>query len=563
MAMTSHEAILWQLLISLMGFAGLAALYLGYIVSQREHPVAGDLGKFTVLVGFWAWAHAGALLSPSAAVSQLLWEYAVPIFTFVWIPYWVLFGVRYVGYEVLTDVRRRAVLFVPVALLAVGVFSPFSTPLVFQEVAYAEWNGLFVREFQPGTLHSAVNAYRYAGASLTVVLMGRFLLQSRNIYRRQTALVMSIPLIGMTGGVLFQVGLTPHPGIEFSPLLTVVQTPLLALVLFKYDFLNLKPIAPNLAIEEMVDPVVVVNESAELVDFNPAARETFGFGTDSYGVAVEGLVDAASETFSLGDIAGDGSQALRFDGGAETVFDSKTAQITDQYGRVQGQVLVFRNITELKEREQRLERQNEQLDKFASLVSHDLRSPLSVAAGNLALARETGHEERFEKATQALDRMDQIIDDLLTIARSEEMVESPTPVAVAEIAEESWTTAGTPDRDIRIEMSTEWQVEADASLLRTIFENLFRNAVDHNDSQVSVAVGTLAGPTEGFYVEDDGVGIPEDRRDSVFEYGTSTGSGGAGLGLTIVAELVEAHGWHIDVTESASGGTRFEIVTQK
>jgi signal transduction histidine kinase len=91
-----------------------------------------------------------------------------------------------------------------------------------------------------------------------------------------------------------------------------------------------------------------------------------------------------------------------------------------------------------------------------------------------------------------------------------------------------------------------------------VLENLFRNAIEHGRSDVTIRVGTLSDET-GFYVEDDGPGIPSDTRDEVFEQGYSTADDGTGFGLSIVREIAEAHGWEISATDSAEGGARFEI----
>jgi signal transduction histidine kinase len=71
-----------------------------------------------------------------------------------------------------------------------------------------------------------------------------------------------------------------------------------------------------------------------------------------------------------------------------------------------------------------------------------------------------------------------------------------------------------------------------------------------------VRVGTFDG---GFYVEDDGPGIPKEKRETVLQAGYSSDADGTGFGLAIVKEIVEAHGWEIRVTESEEGGARFEI----
>jgi signal transduction histidine kinase len=98
---------------------------------------------------------------------------------------------------------------------------------------------------------------------------------------------------------------------------------------------------------------------------------------------------------------------------------------------------------------------------------------------------------------------------------------------------------------------------ADPDRLQQLFENLFRNAVEHAGDDVTIRVGALDG--DGFYIEDDGPGIPEDKREKVFDSGFTTNRDGTGFGLAIVMEIVEAHGWQISVTEGDTGGARFEV----
>lgn len=89
-----------------------------------------------------------------------------------------------------------------------------------------------------------------------------------------------------------------------------------------------------------------------------------------------------------------------------------------------------------------------------------------------------------------------------------------------------------------------------------LLENLFRNAVEHGGPDVTVEVGALE---DGFFVEDDGPGIPSDARDEVFDVGYSSADDGSGFGLSIVRRIATAHGWDISVTEGTDGGARFEI----
>ena len=223
------------------------------------------------------------------------------------------------------------------------------------------------------------------------------------------------------------------------------------------------------------------------------------------------------------------------------------------------------------EREEELRRQNERLDEFAGIVSHDLSNPLNVAQLQLELARESCDTDRLDAVARAHDRMEALIDTLLTLARSREPVEEPEPVNLGTVAQICLETLDTDV--VRLVAEDGAIVRADRELVQILLENLLKNSAEHGHpdtsddagadgdgrtaDQVTVRIGLL--DHDGFFVEDDGPGIPEDIRADVFDSGFSTASDGTGFGLEIVTEIVDAHGWQITATESDSGGARFEI----
>jgi len=219
----------------------------------------------------------------------------------------------------------------------------------------------------------------------------------------------------------------------------------------------------------------------------------------------------------------------------------------DEHGNVVGLVGVTRDITDRQKYEKQLERQNERLERFASVISHDLRNPLEVAFARLEFAQETGEAEHFDAAEDALDRMNALIDDVLTLARQGETVDDPEPVALDAAATDAWAVVDT--RDATLETGAATTIQADPGRLQQLFENVFRNALEHAGDDVTVRMGDL-GDEPGFFVADDGPGIPEVDRDSVFDSGYSTSDSGNGLGLSIVRTIAEAHGWDVRVTES-------------
>ncbi|WP_255167507.1 PAS domain-containing sensor histidine kinase [Natrononativus amylolyticus] len=223
-----------------------------------------------------------------------------------------------------------------------------------------------------------------------------------------------------------------------------------------------------------------------------------------------------------------------------------TTPVTDEHGEPFAGMVMSQDITERKEREQKLE-------NFASVVSHGLRNPLGIAQVYLNMAREDGDPESFEQVEQALDRMETIIDNLLTTALEGRTVSEPAPISLAATVEAAWQNVETADATLEVTATD--TILADGDQLQSALENVLRNAISYGGDDVEVRVGPLEG---GFYVEDSGPGIPPEDRTDVFEYGYSSQSG-TGIGLAVVRDIVEAHGWTVSVTEGSDGGARFEI----
>ena len=209
---------------------------------------------------------------------------------------------------------------------------------------------------------------------------------------------------------------------------------------------------------------------------------------------------------------------------------------------------------QLRDREHELTNQNDRLEEFASIVSHDLRNPLNVAEGRLELAQTECDSEHLDNVQQAHGRMWALIDDLLTLARDGESELDSEPVALKPLVEGCWTNIQTDAATLIID--TEQTFQGSKRRLKQLFENLMRNAIEHGGEDVTVMVGAM---DDGFYVEDDGSGIPAGDRDDIFETGYSTNEGGTGFGLSIVKQVAEAHNWKIKITDRTAGGARFEI----
>ncbi|ELY56541.1 HTR-like protein [Natronococcus amylolyticus DSM 10524] len=213
----------------------------------------------------------------------------------------------------------------------------------------------------------------------------------------------------------------------------------------------------------------------------------------------------------------------------------------------------------LKQRERELERKNDRLEEFASVVAHDIRNPLTVAKGYLELELEGGDSRHLQKVEEGVDRTAEIVENLLALARAGKEIGEVEPIDIDHVATQAWSTVRTDEARLLLEGET--MVEGDPLRLTQLFENLFRNAIEHGGIDVTVHVGDLD-RDRGFYLEDDGPGIPEAERKALLtDRQFDDDDAERRFGLAIVTDIVDAHGWEISITEGSEGGARFEIVT--
>jgi PAS domain S-box-containing protein len=318
-------------------------------------------------------------------------------------------------------------------------------------------------------------------------------------------------------------------------------------------------------LETSIDGILVVDENREYVTWNQQFIDMWG--------VPEGVVGDEREERGLESVRDQLERPQKFMDKVEylyehpheesrdeiqlvdgRVFDRYSAPVETDDGTYFGRVWFFRDITDRKEREQALEEKNERLDQFASTLRHELRNPLNILDGYLDVARETGSSEAFQSCQTAVDQMQRLLEQTLIVLKRGDTVLDREPVELGAVCEACW--GGIPEPEARLEIDTAQEVVADEDRLKQLLGNLFRNAVEHGGPAVTVQVADLE---TGFYVEDDGPGIPEDVREAVFDEGYSTSEAGTGLGLAVVAAVAAAHRWDVRITDGPMGGARFEI----
>jgi signal transduction histidine kinase len=412
--------------------------------------------------------------------------------------------------------------------------------------------------------------YTYLLVLTASALLVRTAIRNRHLYRRQSAIVITAVVGPLVGNIIY---ISPIIETQIDPThfgLTIASS-LLAVAVFDFRLLDLAPIARDVVVDELREAVVVIDNEGRIVDANAAAGEILhtpagelvGRHVESVFEEYPALIECCRSVTNLREeiIAGGRHFDVRVTPIGEANTNERSRENTNGAQEAMpapkpaGRAVIFHDITDHKRRQTQLERQNERLDRFAGVVSHDLRNPVAVAKGHLDLADDEIDSEHIETAQDAIERIETISEEVLELARHGDEVTETTLTELHSIATSAWKTVDHGEATLCVEHDLTF--EADPDRLQRLFENLFRNAIEHGRDDVRIAVGTLDGKT-GFYIEDDGPGLPEDR-DDLFEYGATTETDGTGFGLAIVRSIAEAHGWEVGTGTSEHGGARFEF----
>lgn len=204
---------------------------------------------------------------------------------------------------------------------------------------------------------------------------------------------------------------------------------------------------------------------------------------------------------------------------------------------------------------------------FVDDAGHELRTPITVIRGHLELMGDDPQDraETLALVTDELDRMNRMVDDLLTLAKAEQ----PGFLDIEEVELADLTVSvvakarALGERKWRVDEVAEARIPADRQRLTQALMQLASNAVRHTADDGQIAVGSAV--QDGFvrlWVRDDGPGVPPADREKIFRRflrGRSGGHEGAGLGLAIVRSIAEAHGGTVAVEDAPGGGACFVI----
>jgi two-component system phosphate regulon sensor histidine kinase PhoR len=326
--------------------------------------------------------------------------------------------------------------------------------------------------------------------------------------------------------------------------------------------------------DSMAEGLLVLDPHGRIVIANRAFMNLFGLSAD---VRSRTLIEALRlhELSELADLLGTQKQVLgrqlRLSSPVERWLGVNGAALLDDHGRRHGTLLVFHDLTRLKQLE------NTRKD-FVANVSHELRTPLSLIQGYVETLLDGAKdnpdvEVKFLRTIERnAGRLRLLIEDLLVISELEsgrvqlDLQPVSLPSVVQKVLDDFRTRAEAGHTRLSNE-APPLAVRADPSRLEQVLSNLVDNAIKYGRPEGQVVVG--AGPAEGgqveIFVRDDGPGLPPESLERLFERfyrvdkARSREQGGTGLGLSIVKHIVQSHGGRVWATSQLGQGATFFV----
>jgi PAS domain S-box-containing protein len=333
------------------------------------------------------------------------------------------------------------------------------------------------------------------------------------------------------------------------------------------------------AVEQAGHAIYITDTEGTIEYVNPAFEEITGYTAAealgetpailNSGEYDEGFYENLWETI----LGGDRWEREMIDGhrdGGEIILDQTIAPIESDRGDVEGFVAVNRDVTERREREERLRRAKEELVVLNRVVRHDIRNDMAVILGwaellenHVESATAAEYLEKILRSGEHVVELTQVARDYVqSLTGDAETALKPTPLRPTLENEVALRREAYPEATIRV-VGEIPDVEVRANeMLSAIFRNLLNNAVQHNDRDtptVEVTGEVRAGEVR-VSVADDGPGVPEGRQRAIFEEGEfGLDSDGSGIGLYLVRTLLDDYGGDIRVEDNDPRGAVFTV----
>jgi len=558
----------WYLYTPLLS-AAVSLLIAGVGVYYRDCTGSRSLTFLMVAIAWWSVMSVIELGATDLATKRLALKLMYPAIGAVPVA-WLLFAIQYTGQTRLPTRKELAGILLGPVLMILLVWTNQYHGWFWSSMELAFQGSLLVSVTERGPAFWAWTAYAYVVMAVGTGLMLKLALFSGRVYRTQAIGLSLAALLPWGGNILYLTGVSSV--FDLTKIGFVFSGVLLGGAVFRRQLLQVIPAAREIARDEIVasmkEAVIVVDERDVVIDLNPQAKAIIGTpGAAWIGRPLEDVLPGLIELRdSPTDDIPDRAEITVPVNGEERAYEVRQTPLHRGYGTVTGQLITLTDVTERKQREQRIERQRQRLEVVNRVLRHDIRNDMQVILGT------TENLLKSQQAQPQLKRIKRKGEDIVTLSeRARDLerfvgdgaVETTTVDLSAVVADVIADLERTyPDVEFRVERPDRAEVSA-VDLIDSALRNVLENAAEHNDQSVPEVSVTVMGPTDDgdvtVAVADNGPGLP-DREQEVIETGTETAlKHSNGLGLWIAYWTITTSGGTITFAENTPRGSVITI----
>jgi PAS domain S-box-containing protein len=567
--------------------AAVSAALAFYVWRRRPAPGAMPLALLMLAVAVWSLGY--ALEVGSTDLSTGLFWAKVEYFGIAPLSVtWLAFALQYTDREKWLT-RRNLILsaIVPVITLFLAWTNEFHG-LIWSEF------GLDTSDMLPGLDLTYgrwfwVNAgYIYLSLLLGSFLLLRTFLRAPHLYRRQAGALLIGMLAPWAGNVLYLSGLSPLPHLDLTPLFFTVSGLALAWGLFRFQLLNIVPVARDAVIESMADGVLVLDAQNRVVDLNPTIQQIIGrSASEIIGQPAVQVLSARSDLVErYRNVTEAQTEIVLGDGEAQRYYDLRISPLYDRHSRLTGRLIVLRDITERVWAEEELKRAKEAAEAasrakstFLANMSHELRTPLTAVIGYSELLQEEVEDLGYTDLVPDLEKIQMAgrhllitVNDILDLSKVEagKMELNMETFGISSLIHDVVVTAQPlvekNGNTLEVHYADDLgAMHADRTKVRQILSNLLGNAAKFTENgNITLAARQQDGWIH-FSVIDTGIGITPEQIQNLFQAFMQADAsvtreyGGTGLGLAISQRFCQMMGGEISVESEIGKGSTFTV----
>ncbi|MDW8213553.1 MAG: histidine kinase N-terminal 7TM domain-containing protein [Roseiflexaceae bacterium] len=594
--------------------ASLALAVAIFVWRRRTVPGATPLIALSLAAAVWSFAYALEIAATPMPIA-LFWA-RVQYLGIMTLPVaWLAFALEYAGLQHWLTRKNLALILVIPVLTQVAVWTNERHGLIWPQIQVNTSGLVPILDFDHGPAFWVCNIYaHFCLACGALILLWRFV-RSQRLYLSQMATFLMGAIAPWIGNGLYVLNLTPWPGLDLSPFGFTFTAGAIAFGVLRLRFLDVVPVARDIVLESINQSVIVIDDHNRIVDINRAAQRVIGCtAADVIGQPIRQALSRWPQILDRYHDVVELNGEVQIEVEDQTlILDVLISPLRDRDGRLRGRVIVWHDITRLKQTEEALRQRNDELmalqqtlmvaknraeaahrakSAFLAHMSHEVRTPLSAILGyadliRLDLARrgQSVYQEELEAIRVSAQHLLTMINNILDFSKLEagKMPLYIEPFSLEALVHDVMQTAHllaarnrntltvtrAPDADLMV---------SDRTRLRQVLLNLLSNAAKFTENgAISLRIWreSSASPSTGvtdestdwiiFEIADTGIGIAPEHLPLLFqdfsriEDAVHRKYGGTGLGLAISRQFCRLMGGDITVVSAPGEGSTFTV----